>query len=274
VSETTNLPIALVEVGPRYRQGVGDLAELQSSIQAVGLLHPIVVDRDMRLLAGARRLAAYAALGWERIPARIIDADALLVEAHENIVREDFRPSEAVRIADALAAREGEAAHQRMVAGKACVDSTGGETRVRVARAVGTSWQRLERAREIVRAAERDPYLRPLVEEMDATRNVAGAYKKLQAALTKYPQGVRGNPNGDHGSRTRLTFSFCPNCGSEGHRPVKVALTVTGGARDGLMLSHCLDDTELERLATFLRDASVNRSSEAFNPVLADEGGA
>ncbi|HEY3216463.1 MAG TPA: ParB N-terminal domain-containing protein [Candidatus Eisenbacteria bacterium] len=102
----TEIPVDRIRVGPRFRRELGDLGELKRSIEAVGLLHPVVVDPAGNLLAGARRLAACVELGWTQIPATIVDADALLVEAHENIVRQDFLPSEAVAIADAVEARD------------------------------------------------------------------------------------------------------------------------------------------------------------------------
>ena len=44
-------------VGKRHRRDLGDIASLAKSIDAHGLLHPIVVTCDGRLIAGERRLA-------------------------------------------------------------------------------------------------------------------------------------------------------------------------------------------------------------------------
>lgn len=55
-SET--MPIDSVVVGARHRQRLGDLRTLAASIAGVGLLHPVVVTPDRRLVAGQRRLEA------------------------------------------------------------------------------------------------------------------------------------------------------------------------------------------------------------------------
>jgi ParB family chromosome partitioning protein len=59
----------LAKSGKRHRQDYGDLDGLAESIAAVGLLHPVVVNSDGRLIAGARRIMAAAQkLGWTEIP--------------------------------------------------------------------------------------------------------------------------------------------------------------------------------------------------------------
>jgi ParB family chromosome partitioning protein len=47
---------------------VGDVRSLVASIDKLGLLHPIVVDGNGRLISGARRLAAVRSLGWRDVP--------------------------------------------------------------------------------------------------------------------------------------------------------------------------------------------------------------
>jgi ParB family chromosome partitioning protein len=62
-----------IEVGFRYRKDLGDLRSLADSIQTVGLLHPIVVTPEGRLITGQRRLEACRLLGWQEIPITVID---------------------------------------------------------------------------------------------------------------------------------------------------------------------------------------------------------
>lgn len=64
-----------ITVGERQRKDLGDIDGLAASIQDLGLLHPVVVDQRNRLVAGGRRLAAVKKLGWERIPANIVDME-------------------------------------------------------------------------------------------------------------------------------------------------------------------------------------------------------
>lgn len=86
----TKLPLAQIEIGSRYHKDLGDLRPLAESIQAVGLLHPVVVSQDHRLLAGQRRLAACRLLGWGEVPVTVVDLiEAARGEAHENLARKD-----------------------------------------------------------------------------------------------------------------------------------------------------------------------------------------
>ena len=100
----TTIATAAVIVGDRYRRDPGDLAAMADSIREVGLLHPIVVTSDDRLVCGERRLRACRdLLGWEEIPARVVDdcpPDA--GEFHENEARKDLAPSERVKLVEAL----------------------------------------------------------------------------------------------------------------------------------------------------------------------------
>jgi ParB family transcriptional regulator, chromosome partitioning protein len=52
-----------VVVDSRIRKDMGDIDELANSIRAVGLIQPIVITRDNKLIAGERRLRALRKLG-------------------------------------------------------------------------------------------------------------------------------------------------------------------------------------------------------------------
>jgi ParB family chromosome partitioning protein len=73
-----------------------DLAELEASIRASGLLQPITVRRfgnGWELVAGERRLRAATRLGWTEIPAVIRDFDdraMLTLALVENLQRSDL----------------------------------------------------------------------------------------------------------------------------------------------------------------------------------------
>lgn len=87
---------------PRKEFRVDELAELQESLNASGLLQPITVRRrpgkdGFELIAGERRLRAATRLGWKEIPAIIkeIDDKAILTLALiENLQRTDLNPIE------------------------------------------------------------------------------------------------------------------------------------------------------------------------------------
>jgi len=95
----SDLAIALIDPNPwqpRSVLGDADLADLADSIREHGLVQPIVVrargDR-YQLIAGQRRLAAARNLGWERVPARVLDVeDREMAEIAivENLQRRDL----------------------------------------------------------------------------------------------------------------------------------------------------------------------------------------
>jgi hypothetical protein len=67
---------------------------LIKSIQRRGLMSPIVIDRDNKLIAGEGRIMACRALGWTHIPFQYADEltfrQRRLMEAEENNAREDL----------------------------------------------------------------------------------------------------------------------------------------------------------------------------------------
>lgn len=112
-SYVVTLPVASIKVGNRYRQELGDIPALAQSIQELGLLQPIGVDKEHRLIFGERRLRAHQHLGLETIKARIIEVDTLLAEQAENEIRKDFTASERVAIAKAIEVALGNRQGQR-----------------------------------------------------------------------------------------------------------------------------------------------------------------
>ena len=109
------LAISRIKVRSRFRKKLGDIQSLAESIKDVGLLHPIVVRRDGRLIAGERRLRACELLGWKNVPVTVIDIDQIVRgEFAENAFRRDFLPSEVDAIRRALEPLEQAAAKKRM----------------------------------------------------------------------------------------------------------------------------------------------------------------
>jgi ParB family transcriptional regulator, chromosome partitioning protein len=105
----TALPLDAIKIGPRARQDFGDIAALARSIEAIGLLHPVVVTPLHELVCGERRIEAARLLGWREIPARVVNMEAIVFgEQAENIVRKDFSVSERVAIGAAVEAELGE----------------------------------------------------------------------------------------------------------------------------------------------------------------------
>jgi ParB-like chromosome segregation protein Spo0J len=95
---TDLVEISKIKVGERRRDGYGDVAKLAESIREEGLLHPIGVTEDMRLIYGARRLRAVKQLGRKHIEARIYgnleDLELRRKELAENVQRLDLTQEE------------------------------------------------------------------------------------------------------------------------------------------------------------------------------------
>jgi N6-adenosine-specific RNA methylase IME4 len=67
--------------------------ELADSMNQVGLLNPITINKGYELVAGAHRLKAAELLGWQEINCIIMDADELtceLAEIDENLMRNEL----------------------------------------------------------------------------------------------------------------------------------------------------------------------------------------
>ena len=99
-----HVPIAQIRPNPyqpRKEFRAEELAELQASIQANGLLQPIVVrpgaDGGYELVAGERRLRSATQLGWTDIPVVLRDIDdrtLLTLALVENLQRTDLNAVE------------------------------------------------------------------------------------------------------------------------------------------------------------------------------------
>lgn len=101
-----DVPIARIRANPqqpRRHFDAAELASLEASIRAYGVLQPILVVETIdgyQLVAGERRLRAATAAGLERIPVVIRQLDAaaqLEVALIENLQREDLDPIEAAQ---------------------------------------------------------------------------------------------------------------------------------------------------------------------------------
>lgn len=78
----------------RQRRELTEIESLAESIRNIGLINPIVIDRDNVLIAGERRLTACLSIGISPVPVRYLDDLSLferhLIELEENIKRVDL----------------------------------------------------------------------------------------------------------------------------------------------------------------------------------------
>ena len=206
-----------IQVGDRVRRDLGDLKELMSSIGEVGLLHPVVITPDKKLIAGQRRLEAVRMLGWTEVPVHVV-ADleditrALQAEGEENACRKPFTPSEAAALGRKLEELEKAKAKERQakagpvegpgvkVSGSGKLpEAVKGDTRDKVAAGVGMSGKTYEKVKAVVEAAKRDPEkCGHLVEKMDKSSKVDGAFRELQKLPEHKPAKVREVLQGEY----------------------------------------------------------------------------
>lgn len=98
-----DVPIDAIIVDNRAREDYGNLEELAANLRKTdGVIQPITVSRDLRLLAGGRRLAASRVAGFSTIAAVIRELDdeanAKEIELFENIYRKDLTWQERAKL--------------------------------------------------------------------------------------------------------------------------------------------------------------------------------
>jgi ParB family transcriptional regulator, chromosome partitioning protein len=142
--DLVELPITSIRPNPyqpRYEIDEPALDELAASIQASGLLQPIVVRANhgsYQLIAGERRWRAAQRLGWQKIPAVVKDVDdrtLLTLALIENLQR------------DQLSAVEEATSYQRLI-------EEFGVSQVEVARLVGRDRSTVANALRLLKLPE------------------------------------------------------------------------------------------------------------------------
>ncbi len=160
-----------IKVKDRFREDFGDIESLAVSIQRYGLLHPIILSRDMELIAGERRLKAHVLLKAETIEAKFLDeVDALgkkEIEIEENIKRKDFLWQEQVR---ATAEIDG---IKRKLYGGAVKGYGGGWGQKQTAQSLGESIGSVSQDLRLAEAIKKFP-------ELANEKNKSHAWKKFQ----------------------------------------------------------------------------------------------
>lgn len=193
--------IADIKVGPRFREDYGDIDELATSMARFGQLHPIVVSRDMELIAGSRRLRAAIKLGWDEIEAVVReDADELErreLELEENIRRKQFDWPEEVR-----AKREIHKLKQQKYGAGTRGKPNDGWTMRDTAEALGVSVGTVSQDIELAEALDHVPELAKEKSKMTAFRKWQRLKERLllqELARRKMERGERPLENAYHG---------------------------------------------------------------------------
>jgi hypothetical protein len=192
--EIIELPCEQIQVGERYRKDLGDLEGLAASIAREGLLQPIGITEDRRLVFGQRRLRAVRdILRWPTIPARVVRVSSILAgEYVENEVRKDFTASERAAIGAVVERELGERRGRHNPDN--CPEFQGTETRELAARKAGfDSYKSYERAKKVVELGAPE-----LVAAMDAgevsisaAAVIAHEPPQAQRSIVEMPAAVR-----------------------------------------------------------------------------------
>ena len=120
--EVIDLPIDQVVVKRLVRENYGDLTSLAASIRKLGLIYPIMVDRNQILICGSRRLEACRELSMETIPVVKLeidytDAEALEIQSDGNLCRLPLTSAELEALIDLKKACAGGAQAQGLMSG-------------------------------------------------------------------------------------------------------------------------------------------------------------
>jgi ParB family chromosome partitioning protein len=256
-----------IKVGERSRKDMGDVQALADSIREVGLLHPIVIAPDKTLIAGQRRLEAVKLLGWEQVPVRVVTGledtvQALRAERDENECRKEFNLMEAVALGRRIETLERAAAKERQAqagpaegpgkkenGGGTLPEAVRGDTRDKVAKAVGMSGRNYEKAKAVVEAAEKDPgKYQHLVEKMATSGKVDGAYRELKGPK---PSARARQKRGKKVNIKKLLGPVMKEAAYYGEKPPRAIEVMHAQKR----AAYALKLTELARLLTVWANA-------------------
>jgi ParB/RepB/Spo0J family partition protein len=181
-SKVTDIKPTAVLVEERARTDKKITEEFVNNIKEHGIIQPIIITKEKRLLAGERRLLGALAAGLETIPAIIKPTEgplaALQIELFENIYRADFEWHEQIELTEKIHAFY--------------VGQDSNWRQLDTAKALGKSQPKIARELEIAEAMKKLPLLKKAGTEDGAVVMIkklqeAVAVKKMKAEI-KQPQ--------------------------------------------------------------------------------------
>ncbi len=268
--EIRTLPLSAIvpnPLQPRREFSASELGELSASIEANGLLQPLVVRPDpargdrFQLIAGERRFRALSGLGWETAPAvvRSVDDETLLVLALvENLQRSALSPLDEAEGYRVLAEQFGLGAAE-------------------VARAVGKDRSTVSNA---LRLLKLPPSVRRLLESGDLSAGHARALLSVpdpaQAAdlarravsegwsvreVEGRARGTRGAPRarstGRKGRGSEPRSPALQRLQAELREALSTRVKIRGGSASGVIEVPYTSEADLERLFALLSGREV-----------------
>lgn len=82
----------------KNRRTIHSVVDLTYSMNKVGQLHPIIINKRGEVICGYRRVLAARELGWKEIEAVEVDAPLEIVQHDENVRRQDLHWSELISL--------------------------------------------------------------------------------------------------------------------------------------------------------------------------------
>lgn len=184
---------ALIKVSderPRQRKELGEIAKMVESIRQYGQIQPIVVNRNMELIAGGRRLAACLMGGLQAVICFSDEVDPIKLrelELEENLQRKNLSPSEeCLAISDLVDLKQ-------KIYGKPTQGREGGFTLDAAADLIGKTRGTIIEAMQLAEAVKMFPNL----SQAKTKNEIKSAMKGLQrvsdnmSALTKYEETIK-----------------------------------------------------------------------------------
>lgn len=173
--------IIIKEDTPRFRKDMGKIKELAESFKKFGQLQPCLVNRNMELIAGGRRLAACVEAG---IDVKIVFTDTVdplvmrEMELEENIQRKAFTPAEEILAIDELHRLK------RQIYGEPVVgsDKKTGWTQQDTADIIGKSRDSVTKNLELAEALKNFPILAACKSKSDIKKAVKGLQRIQDSA--------------------------------------------------------------------------------------------
>ena len=109
------IKITDISIKNRQRRDLGDIKSLAANIKRDGLINPITLTNDLKLVAGERRLTAISMNGEEYVDAHIVsvidEGDLYRLEYSENEYRKDFTLTEKARLLQLITPKNGTKKH-------------------------------------------------------------------------------------------------------------------------------------------------------------------
>lgn len=182
--DVRKVSIEAIRLGDGYRKEMGEIDALARSLGKRGLIHPVLVLPDMRLVSGYRRVAAALRIGWTEIDVIFVEtlaeiAERMSTERMEATNRKAMRPSENAALATDLG---------KITLGVKDPRTYGGEVRRQIGIALGTSESAVGRLIRVLALANGDDRFKrhaalDTLKKMDYTGTVEMPIRELSEKL-------------------------------------------------------------------------------------------